>query len=133
MVKPKEETDLSERIKWDKCGNEEQALFENAHKGKHNPVSQPLLIIGVCGRVECLERHVSWVDKGYQIGKELGTTRQIQDSSGEGASSKKKEDLGLTSFVFKFLEALILGNGRVLGHETVDFVESFFYFRVNHG
>ena len=55
MVKPKEETNFDKGIEGNKGGKEEQALFKDANETEYNPISQPLFVIRVGGRVKCLE------------------------------------------------------------------------------
>ena len=63
MEQPNIKGSLEDVIEWNEPKHIEENIIEYSEKGINHPISQPLGIIIANRTFDCLERHISWVNK----------------------------------------------------------------------
>jgi len=105
--KPEGEDKLEGVVEREPVNNRDQAL-KDSQKSEHNPVSEPLGIIGLAGRENSFERVVSGDDETSKVGKDLSSEVEENEEEVEADNTKDGVDLGHGCLLLKVVEDLVL-------------------------
>ena len=83
--------------------------FKEIEEAENNPVGEPLDIIIVTGRLESLEREISWEEPSNEVRGRGSEGVDEDENRSETDSASDEEGLGDLSTVLKVVEDRVLG------------------------
>ena len=108
VVKPNEESTLDVKVKWNKGSQNKRSLLNNREERKHDPIREPLCVVGRIHRVNSFEGHVCGVEETNEIGNELGPTDNPNGDGKDGREEDKENCFWDLKLVFEFLQAFCM-------------------------
>jgi len=113
---PEEEHKLEDKVEGEPVDNVNQAL-QDSEEGEHNPVGQPLSVVGRAGTEKRIERVVPRDDESSKVGEKLAA--EIEDDQKEVQSREANNGVSLGNAGL----LLEIGQGGVFGELLVELSE----------
>lgn len=115
MVQPGEESALDHEVERDPARHEAHDVLHDGEEREHNPIREPLRVVGGVSRVDGLERHVGGVGEGKNVGHQLHPAHAVDHGAEEGDEGEKEVHLRLTCLLLQVAETVCGGEGRFWG------------------
>ena len=105
---PEDKHKLEGVVEWEPVDGIDGAL-EEGQEGIHNPVGEPLGVVGLAGSEQCLEGVVGWDGETDGVDQEVGADVEEDEEEVEGAETEHNVDLWHVGLTLEVVQRVIFG------------------------